>query len=408
MKRKLFDVSLSYFKKSLDFIDDNFEIVKNYSQNNNNALTNLGFLYSIAYIKIYLKYYVEYCTHSNDVMDEQEKIVLGQLLSQGITERNKNQRKVIQIYVLKLFRKTMKTFDDLKVYKWNEKKIPWKNEFNFEEKATSLIDYSFFNIQKIQQYEKLFEMFHSWVMSNFKSLPSQMDLSIKQNGILEFFDVIINQIVCNLFKKEYQNSTYYINFSASASNFINSNTSLALSAESKKLLLLYYNKTNFQSSFLKEHNVISLENFEILLYSYKLAFISSLANSNTFYNKLFSQSIINTINNSYIPGGEPNADLIIRSFPQIENYLVQTNNPSCACYVCSCNSWYSIDPCGLPAVKSKCSNCGKDIGGEDHYLVPRYGHYSVYKYEEHKISVSKRWYYHPLPWKDLETLRKEV
>ena len=30
-----------------------------------------------------------------------------------------------------------------------------------------------------------------------------MDLSIKQNGILEFFDVIINQIVCNLFKKEY-------------------------------------------------------------------------------------------------------------------------------------------------------------------------------------------------------------
>ena len=36
--------------------------------------------------------------------------------------------------------------------------------------------------------EKLLEMFHSWFMSNFKSLPSQMDLSIKQNGILEFFD----------------------------------------------------------------------------------------------------------------------------------------------------------------------------------------------------------------------------
>ena len=45
--------------------------------------------------------------------------------------------------------------------------------------------------------------------------------------------------------------------------------------------------------------------------------------NNKYYNCLISNNAKKTINEFYIPGGEPNPARMIRSFPQIKNFYSQ-------------------------------------------------------------------------------------
>jgi hypothetical protein len=114
---------------------------------------------------------------------------------------------------------------------------------------------------------------------------------------------------------------------------------------------------------------------------------------NKYYNCLISNNAKKTINEFYIPGGEPNPARMIRSFPQIKKFLLSTNDPSQGAYICSCGYWYNIEPCGLPAVEEVCPTCNEKIGGTRHRLVQRPNHFRIYKDQAQRTSVESRRYY---------------
>ena len=121
-----------------------------------------------------------------------------------------------------------------------------------------------------------------------------------------------------------------------------------------------------------------------------------------------SNNIKTEIENSYLPGGVPNINTLIKSYYDIKSDLELHNNPNYGCYICSCYYFYTIAPCGLPNQIFKCPNCGKDIGGEGHKLIEREGHFRIYLNEGQKLNVEKRSYYNPFKSMLLKDFKKKL
>ena len=85
------------------------------------------------------------------------------------------------------------------------------------------------------------------------------------------------------------------------------------------------------------------------------------------------KNCISEIENSYLPGGALHINRLIKSYYEIKAILELNNIAFYGCYICSCNQFYLIDPCGLPYQIVKCPNCGKDIGGQKFTLIEREG-----------------------------------
>ncbi len=121
-----------------------------------------------------------------------------------------------------------------------------------------------------------------------------------------------------------------------------------------------------------------------------------------------SNNIKTIIENSYLPGGVPNINTLIKSYYDIKTDLELNNNASNGCYICSCNYFYTIAPCGLPNQIFKCPSCGKDIGGENYRLVEREGHFRIYLNEAQKSNVENRSNYKPFKSMLLKDFKKNI
>ena len=165
-----------------------------------------------------------------------------------------------------------------------------------------------------------------------------------------FYDISINDIISYLCNEQYQkDSQIYSKFTTYVQIILEK---IKLSEISKTLLNLYYkfNIFNEKMTFIKN---MPINNFEILLYSHKIAFICSQGKQNSFYQNLISPKVIEIINKNFIPGGEPNDDERIIYFNVLKEFLIGMNNSSQGAYICSCGYFYSIPPCGLPYEKKK-------------------------------------------------------
>jgi hypothetical protein len=60
--------------------------------------------------------------------------------------------------------------------------------------------------------------------------------------------------------------------------------------------------------------------------------------------------------------------------------------------MCSCGKYYTVNPCGFPTMTSKCPKCGLDIGGKNHILIERPGHFRIILDEQAKINIIDRGY----------------
>ena len=81
---------------------------------------------------------------------------------------------------------------------------------------------------------------------------------------------------------------------------------------------------------------------------------------------------------------------MLYSIQEIEKYLQDIPDTAAsmkAAYICSCNKWYDVAPCGFPMQESICCICGKKIGGIDHYPNNREGHFRIFKNETQQNNV---------------------
>ena len=124
---------------------------------------------------------------------------------------------------------------------------------------------------------------------------------IIKNNIQIYINLSFNLMISKFLNKNYNYDEIYLNFlNFSLDCFKNNN----LSSNIINLLKIFFDKNTFDNKFRKIVKNLNSEQIECLLYCYKFSLISILGNENSFYYKLLTKDIKNTINNNYIPGVE--------------------------------------------------------------------------------------------------------
>ena len=275
-------------------------------------------------------------------------------------------RKIIKIYILKILNLIIignyNTFHDF----INENQL-FSNDFDFNEKVPCSLNFLFIQNDTYNYYKDLRKKYVLCKMENYRTTKDILK-SINENQILNFYDLLINEEISNIqtnFKDAFHNKLS--RFTLDILNKLN------LPSLSKNLISIYSNYNSLKKQ-LPSIQKISLENYEMLLYSHKFSLICSFSKQNSIYSKILNPDILTNISNIYIPGGEPKYSPIIQSTQQIQKYLQNGND---AIYMCSCYFWYTIGNCGRPTVTFKCKVCGQTIGGTNYVLSKRPGHVRI-------------------------------
>ena len=353
-------LSLEYFIKSLDFIDNN------YKQNHYYQKEHLGILMTISYVKIYLTKLI------NMIMNS-ENCVLIDILSnimKNVNDSTGNKfRYVLKLYILKLIKNKLGSFEKLISFNFEKLKMGFiKDIITCENKNNNNFIYQFIPIEQIDTYKKILNFF---INNSEKKFEKQYVIKnqLKNSFIEQFLFISINKIIIPF----YEDSNYSIKFK----NFINYSNSIikaiSLSNTTQRLLELIFSS---QLSFLYE---ISQKEYTFFLYIFIIILhsLNSPNNQSTFLSSLLNKNMINFINDNYIPC-ITQENIFKKSLYQIERFLNENDYKSGA-YICSCGKWYSILECGLPKYEFKCDNCKSIIGGIDHVPYDREGHFRIFK-----------------------------
>ena len=404
------------FDKSFNFFIGLYQhlekiVIYGINQENN---SNLSKLYSIAYIKIYLKHYVTYLKEAKDAKEFKDitDYINSKTTFSDIYPISNNFQKVVHIYILKLFNSLMENFNQFKNLKFENYGIQFHKNFSLwqkvEKKSADVMNYCFITLDDENDknnFFKFLENFERERVSGFLNYESIMN-NIRSYGIDTFVCISINKIISELGYDQVKNQndiTQYHNF---IKGLFANNINL------KNLLCSFFNlidsslnskiKTHIsKKNVLTKKDNISSKLFEILLYSYRFC-VQSLDNADNtkkrLYSSILSYNCATTLSLYFVPGNEYQEDLHISTLEFIENHL-NANPDNIGCYVCSCGYYYSIQPCGFPTYgsTSTCPVCKLKIGyGERkiivgyHGLVRRPGHYRIFKDEnQHRVCMNR-------------------
>jgi len=379
----IWNQSFKIFKKCISHIEaENSRISKD---------NKVGILYCVSYIKYYC-YHFSKTIHMEENIEEPIRKEIFDFLNTP-----SNFRKVIKLYILKLlnviFIGNYKNFSDL----IKQKEI-FYNDFDFNEKVPCSLNYLFIQNNTFEEYKNLREIYILNKMENYTN-HEEILKKLNNKNIIVFYDLIINKEISNLIRNFDEKS--YNSFSKYIFKILNQ---LKLSPISKNILLSLYGYDSILNEIPKLLK-LSTTTFEILLYSYKFAFICSLSNKESVYSKILTPNVMNYLKNIYIPGGEPNDSLLIESGDEINNYIM--SGKDVGIYMCSCYAWYTVDNCGKPMISSKCGVCGQPIGGTNHSMVDRPGHVKIYK-DEYRLNNDRGFVGTIKNYKMLGDLMKEV
>ena len=360
-----------YFKICIEYLDNN---------ENDNIL---NVLYYIAYVKCFLNKLIDLIYHNiNELGDIRE-------FNDYLKSKDNKFRKVIKLYILKIFYILyFKNIKDFIENDWDHHQIKYKSEFKFEENSCNL-EYLFIDINKKDDFDNLLNKFKQIQEKGFREYTKDIkDEIINNNNLLIFYDICVYKMISNLINKNYlfDNNSVYINF-CNFSQFIFRD----LKQNTKKILNLYFNVKMYQqkvANYFKDNN--KNENFEILLYSFKICLICSLSKNVTFYSNLLSEKFESTLKNNYLPGNDSyEKNTKIEGFQKLENFLKENKNTRFGAYVCSCGFAYFIEQCGLQNEEIICPICKKKIGGVKHKLIEKKKKYRVYKDKKKKKNIEK-------------------
>ena len=306
-----------------------------------------------------------------------------------LNEKKDKIRKMLKIYILKLFRAKMDSFSDFKRYNFTDK-IDFFDDFEYTEEVTSVIDFAFIPLNNLGDFNKLNNYFNE-----DKDKNSNEILKLTQkNGFSFFYNLSANKIFCNLLKENYlENQEYksFINlFKTKIYNNIKAEDSL------KNLINLFFDeeiyKTKTKPKLGGEILNISVPQLEMLLYSYKFCILFSEISNNNFYKNILTNNSLNTINNNYIPGVDNKPNYYEIALRELPNWFNSTNVNQNGAYVCSCGYWYTVPPCGYPTTIGNCPKCGEQIGGTGHMPVIRENHMRIFKDQANISNINYSFY----------------
>ena len=400
-------LSKLYLTLAINFMKDNFE-EPNFG---NTDLIILGKHYSIAYIKIYLKYYVEMIFDNYYLNFLDERIDINKILFSEETKISKE----IKFYTLKLcLNRKNNNYEELMKFFNENSSFNFKDYFdNMKLNDSKLFFYSLIpslinpeNNKKLgfKLYKDFYDNIEKTDIKDIKKLPIPKDLKYKLKDILYTY-LYFNFYKSFLSNKLDENNTKIISL-----------LSLKNNSEEDEFIKLLFNDNPFNLKILpkigikeadlnKENNISKIE---ILFYAFRFIFnILSERNSNNFFYKLLTKNAIKIINENMIPGKLSNTSDFINSFEIIKDNFNKDQNYSA--YICSCGYHYTIGLCSFPTKEFLCPNCSKTIGGKNHILYPREGHKRIFFNNAHKERILSLYYADKnIPYILFKDLEREV
>ena len=406
-------LSLKYLDKSLTFID----MLLKENNNNEYLYPHLTFLMCVAYIRIYLTKLINIEMNKKKL---QQAGNISEIVNTIIGPDKNNFRIVIKYFIMKLIRSNLNDYDEFQRYDFSKIQMEILfNDFNLDETIISNFDYSLLQIDNINIYREKNNRFKEIYNNEFQINANDFNelINNENSGFEIFFDITVNNILSNLNKKNYIEDKINVltKFSTWILGIING---LNISQNAKEFLKIFYDIEKFTQSTSRYFGKISISNLEMIIFTYKILISCLMGKENNFYYNLLSNNMLNIINNSFIPGDEPNENIWINSLIDIEQFLLKTNDKYKGAYICSCGQWYDIDYCGLPTVESNCFNCNQKIGGTNYVPVDRENHYRIFRDENQQDSIvewvnKNKWVdhhpkYHNFRYKTIKDLKRDV
>ena len=397
-----------YLKEVIKFLNNEDKNIK---------LNNICNIFCIAFIRIFLKYYIDFLFNEKcrQYFTEYEKI--NEILFSKKYKILQN----IKYYVLKLlFNKCEKNWDN------------FIGRFNYIEEKKDIFrfgKYFYINLEEDESlsYIPVFLLDRANDNDNIKDyneLLSKKELNeesqkifdnlLLKNNLYQYLYSFLSNIKIYTYcitkpryrekKENYNNLLLSINKYLSNKiedkdilDFIN----LIFEKEETNLKNKIFPKINFNDNteVKDKKNKIT-----ILLYAFRFIFSVLLHSKNNndnpdgFYFKLLTKNISSTIDNSFIPGNFPFTNLKILSFEKIKQFLEK--NPRYDAYLCSCGFSFTNNKSTIKVDNIKCPVCKKYIIKKKK-LYHRKGNVKIY-YDEEIRNDSK------IPNKLLREIEKEV
>ena len=383
------------------------------------SLNNLYKLYCIAYIKIYLNYYIDILYVKEKSLQFPESNEVNDILFQN---KVKNKNTIVYYWLKLLLQKTknwenfikyykelVNTEADIFGFKKNDIKIKLDEDVSFIITPILLIDHQ----KKINlEYNELLSK--NTFNVNDQKLFSNLFLKDKSYDYLYTFISNVILLYHSTNSKNIEKKNNYKNLLI----LINKNLNLENLSLDKKILSffnLFFDEKKFKEILNKKIGISEAEEekdkitkISILLYGLRFVFSILLYAKDGLYLNLLSKNISTIIESSFIPGNFIYDSLKIQSFYEIQK-LLRANQYNYGAYLCSCGYHYTIDKCTFPTYEFKCPICKQMIGGKKHILVRREGHVRVfYDRESRKIKLKHSYADKNIPNILLPDLEKQI
>ena len=380
---------------SLIYLKEAIECYYKSINTNNIQIYNIYKLYCLAYIKVYIRYYMDILLDKK----KYQQFVESEKVNEILFSMKIPQKQVLNYYLVKLISRRFHNWVDFADY-YNSISTEDNDIFGFNK---------YQNILKIDKNECFIKS--PFLLHCFKIRDNARYIMFKEKG--EFDKKLFNDLFLDSKKFNYlyiflANITILIysyknekEYSEKQNNLIRLNNIIIkyLNEEKKvvdKDILNFFNEffnQNYLSSkifpkiglLLKDSDEKKLKKIKILYYS--LLFVFSIlhsskikgnsVNNEFFYKNLISKNLISFLKENYIPGNFQFSNMKIRSYYYIKELL--TKNPfKDGIYLCSCGFYYTIDKSTFPTEESECPVCHQKLGGKDYNLVKREGHIRVF------------------------------
>ena len=339
-------------------INNNFNEINFNNFFNNNQKNNLLKLYSIAYIKTYYNYYVDINYNHFDKCNFEQVNLLLSLKK----EYNKYIRKIILIYIWRLYSKKFRSFEEFMNFNFASRNIPLYKELLDElSKDTNeeiIFKENFITYKSLENYTKFYNKIIFFILNENNDIELNID-DINTN-FDSFYCILVNRVISNIYGNN--------------KNIVEEKMKIIYNLTNERINLGNEGKTIYQyllNSDLLENNIIhkisdtplEKEDFEILLYSIRFILSVQMNHNKCFYNDLLKENTSQFINGNYIPGAFP----IINEFVKSYNNLIEKFelNEEVGYYICrDCGYLYEVYGSTYPICQENCPY-GHQIGGID-------------------------------------------
>ena len=412
-KKKEINKNLGKNSSTIIYLEEVIKFLNN--ENKEIKLKNICNLFCIAFIKIFLKYYIDI------LLDEEcsKYFTEYENINEILFSKKYKILKNVKYYLLKLFfNKCEKNWDNfIKHFNFNEKEkdrfgLGQYLDINLEEDE-SLSYIPILLLDKANQNNKDYNELLSKNKLNQESKKVFDNLLLKNNlyqylysflSNIKIFSYCITKPRYKEKKDNYNNLLLSINEylpnkidDKDILDFIN----LLFEKDETILKNKIFPKMNFNDNIddLDKKNKIT-----ILLYAFRFIFSVLLHSKNdndnpdNFYFKILSKNITSIIDNSFIPGNFPFTNLKIQSFEKVKQLF--KNTPKNDIYLCSCGYSFIYSQITKNVEKMKCPTCQKYII-KNKQLCRRKGNIKIYLDEELRNNSN-------IPNKLLNELEREV